>query len=860
MLLIFFRFKNHEMSKLKFSSSLLNLPVELIVHLRDANSREDLYISKSIIQFYNLAPTHSTANDSAALVKTKLIINYLNFIRFTSLKCNLPKPTPNSNNNLSTSSSAVTAGIQVPCFSLILLTNNLLLTSNLGITQAKSNLINLNNWSYLYKVELNDDHGCTLARQLFYKLNNPSKIPLCCNSNWISPLSAPQSPRNQTKQHQSVNSNKYIIRLNLNCKNYDLMLFFYRLLFSKYPNYSKKNFTLFVLLQNEHQNSTEQEPTIIEFQLSLKHDPNVILENLNKSNVTPMTLVHNIYDQAVFNHLVGLLDGFLEEVVKNKVYSIYDPDQNRVYLINKSGCAWNKSGTPAVSAEFRFFNSTGLGEKFNSSVSRENSRAKQKRRSAVFLGNAFLNSPYAASNLNSPSETASYDSSKDSGNWSYTSFNNHSAAKTDDGFNYKELHLVKNTSSSSSCPTFNSSVKNLIKKFNTTLKLPPPPEVINSNYARLCNYNYAKMKQHLQQQSTILKKKQNSEEDEDYDEDEDEDESETYESDQQQQHSFNLPYDLKKNDSELKLLLQNSINSSIHTLNALKQKNSRARCSSALNEPYTSSTPINNQNVVTIVKKVKKGGIKRYEPGFSKENVDGINGGALKKSKSVTFLDSIDQIEKVNAIIDQRIQSQTVSKNKSNMNGISRNSLSAENNDRMRSKSTVPFMYSSSSCSRSDFDYYEDEEDEVESNSSYLIECVDENVSDNEQNQQQPRPRNNSSRYKNIYNENKYKNCLIEPKLEIRSRSNPKLNLYMAENCVPPADSTFKSNLPKPTVNVQKPNVGITPETRFRRAHTLNMVRNSRMPLPCNSRQHEQQPRNQKIYTSFHNKYPVAKF
>jgi len=36
-------------------------------------------------------------------------------------------------------------------------------------------------------------------------------------------------------------------------------------------------------------------------------------------------------------------------------------------------------------------------------------------------------------------------------------------------------------------------------------------------------------------------------------------------------------------------------------------------------------------------------------------------------------------------------------------------------------------------------------------------------------------------------------------------------------------------------LTLKKPNVGITPQTRFRRAHTLDLIRSTQMPLENNA-------------------------
>lgn len=337
------------------ANSALDLPIELVLSVNRLE-REDIYITKNVIKFFNLTINEQKLNKNE-LSKTKKLIEYLDFIRFNHFPVNQAE-IKHTNYNKPT----------VTNFSLILLTN--IPNHKIIVNQCE---VSEGNWSYHHKIELNDENGQTLARQVFFKLNHARKTnfqaPLCCRSNWISPKSDIASTINIKK--------KFIIRLNINCKNYDLMLFFYRLLFDKYPNFSKKNFSLFILNQ---QNNSDQ----IEVQLSLKSDPSVSVKKIPNSN-----LIYKINDRAIFINVVRLLDGFLEEIEKNKIYSVFDPDQNKVYLIDTS-----KEST-------ELFKTTGLAQCYTNMIN-----LSQKIN--------YMNNFSPSSNASSSSEA----NSLDSGNWS----------------------------------------------------------------------------------------------------------------------------------------------------------------------------------------------------------------------------------------------------------------------------------------------------------------------------------------------------------------------------------------------------------------------------------------------------------
>jgi hypothetical protein len=782
-------------------TAVINSPVELVLRVGPS---EEAQISKSVVEFYNLAQNSDQARKQAnfdpvaetlSQLKAKQLISYLNFIRFThdqTTESNSSKSMiTESNNNSKNSKTAV------PSFSLILLTNSPISSQ----TCAPASTVNPNAWSYQYKIELNDEQGRTLARQLFYKLACQSKTPLCCNSNWISPLStASQSTRSNSPQNPPPL--KYIIRLNMNCKNYDLMLFFYRLLFAKYPSYSKPHFTLFVLQQNDHKfkilneigNSlepqVEEETVFVDFQFSLKHDSSVIVEQ------SPMTLVHNVYDPAVFTSLVGLFDGFIEEIVKNKVYSIFDPDQNRIFLVNKSAVGESatlsrNSSTSSIALEetvapgcAHIFNTSGLGDQYFS------------------LGRRTSNHMTHSANLNSPSETASYDSSKDSANWSFSSGSNHMTIN--DAFNYKELHMLKGQQRAGLCHNEHSgSVKNLIKKFNNQ-QLTGLAGYPSSNKSFLSCNNLKKM--HL-----LKKKKLSSEEDDEYEEDEGLEYSDDSNDSVTRTPNTSIDPALKnliKKERELKQIFRGKpsmMNKSLNDLSEVgkfkpeTQRVSRSRCLSAVGHEEPPSSPV----YLTSERPRKHS----------------ASSSLLKKSKSVTFLDSIDQIDHVNSVINQRIE---------NYDFVNQGLI-----ERERSKSTIPFAYSNAR-------YSNRENSQVPDYNSVNYRTIPVQVID--------RGREN------------YSNCLIDPKFGSPDPATTnRFNL-----AVPPRRNLMMVNPSRP-----KPCVGVTPESRFRRTHTLNMIRNSQMPLSHNDyhRQFRQNeyfipassapPSNYKILSY---NYPIAKF
>jgi hypothetical protein len=405
-------------------------PLELVLNVAKPNT-EEKFITENLINFFDLKLNSELMSQNAPVfAKTKKIIEYLNFIRFEysldSLQSTL------SAKNMKSKNSSL-AQDRISNFSIILQTSNTLnridsIEQNSGQNDSKSA-----NWSYHYKVEMNDEYGRPIARQLFFKLNSSDihlnkgavQFPLCCRSNWQAPGQLLLNPSSSRTSHimqngsllstQTVaNNNKYIIRLNINCKNYDLMLFFYRLLFDKCPNFSKKDFSLFILVQATRESQ-------IEFQLSLKHDSNVQIAKLNN-----YYLVYNIADRFTFENVVRLLAEFVEEIVKDRVYSVLDPDQNRIYLIDSS----NKSPMYSFGNSFSHMKTIGLADKYFSNLLSEESQKKNDFKSDSThqhqaLPHQLLSySPNSnASSSGSGSETNSFDS----GRWSCSSSSNGSS-------------------------------------------------------------------------------------------------------------------------------------------------------------------------------------------------------------------------------------------------------------------------------------------------------------------------------------------------------------------------------------------------------------------------------------------------
>jgi hypothetical protein len=653
------------------------------------------------------------------------------------------------------------------------------------------------------------------------------------------------------------------------------MLFFYRLLFAKYPNYSKPNFTLFVLQQNDHKfkilnemsslvkPQVEEETMFVDFQFSLKHDPNVSVES------SAMTLVHNVYDPAIFTNLVGLFDGFIEEIVKNKVYSIFDPDQNRIFIVNKSvvgNCSSSGDDSSSSSSSIaleetvapgcaHIFNTAGLGDKYNSHCRRNRTAPLPQPTVSSHLAGLYAAAASAAANLNSPSETASYDSSKDSANWSFSSGSNHNTTtaachnNNNDAFNYKELHSLRQQKPQRGLNSENSgSVKNLIKKFNSQhAPLTGASCYPTSNKSFMSCNNLKKM-------LMLKKKKLSSEEDEEYEEDEGVDHDYSDDSNGSESRTF---ANFNKSERELRTLFRGrpSLNSSLSDLSSINKGkplpppqppahmiSNRSRCLSA-----AATAPVNHEltspasNVMTRRPRNNSGSINATT--------------LLKKSKSVTFLDSIDQIDRVNSVINQRIE---------NYDLVNRNLIQRE-----RSKSTLPFVYSNVR-----YEYLDDEGEEEAVPAPSSVNYNHAGSRGTVPCSQQPRM---NSLYLNCRNpplvdRSNYSNCLIDPKCGGSGAVGLDSNRFNLARNVLPRRNIMMNNPSRP-----KPYVGVTPETRFRRSHTLSMIRNSRMPLNAGNYEHfsqnnySQQSRREtappgheargpRSFNILNYSYPIAKF
>lgn len=678
----------------------LDLPLELVLSV-NKSIKEDDFITKNIINFYNLSLNehHTTQPSHLDLFKTKKIIDYLNFIRFNNLI-----------QNENPSDMSPKSKITVPSYSIILLTNSQNQKLFANQNELKEDKL-CNPWAYHHKIELNDENGHTIARQVFFKLNHKCsiKVPLCCRSNWIAPI----SPLNNQLPK------KYITRLNINCKNYDLMLFFYRLLFDKFPNFSKKDFSLFILIQNNHKlNNPEtnlHEQISVEFQLSLKYDPSVSVNKIPNS-----FLIYKISDRSTFENVVRLLEGFVEEIEKNKCYSVLDPDHNRIYLVDTSP-------SKSSSCFSRLFSTTSLSQNYYKQL---NSVVKLSKNLSNFSPN---------SNTSSCSETSSFDSGKDSGNWSCSplSVSNNRPSLSSNSIANKSQNNQNNS-------------QNLARKYGNFNN-----RTVSAMSNRTSNHTQRKTRKKYQQNGY------SDEESEDYDEDS----------------------DYEDGDWELRNLLKKATNSSMYALNALAYKNksfknrpnqrssmvevnttrSRQRSLSALNEPY-------------VCEEMNKSKIKGV---LTNRNNSSLS---RKKSKSVTFMDSIGA-GYANASMNRNFD---------------------ENQDHhgQRSKSTTPFN------SNRDDQFYTDDIDNY-----FIVADADEACY-------------NPIDQTRLNNDGFYKNSLIDQ----RNGSFGGIR-----------NQEFLSRLNINNNNVNKPSVGITAENRFRRAHTLDMIRSTKMPLRNTQQYLEQQ-------------------
>ena len=175
--------------------------------------------------------------------------------------------------------------------------------------------------------------GTPIARQLFFKLTN--NLPLLFSrSNWTPPHNL-NTLISESVDHTTIANTpcKYIVRLNINCINYDSMLYFYRLLFSKCSNYSKKNFSLFVLKTSRLDNTNVAKSTqiTVEYQLSLKYDHNAFVQTSKNT-----TLIYQVNDYELFIKIVRVLEKYSHELITKKVFSVQDPDRNKIFLVDTS--------------------------------------------------------------------------------------------------------------------------------------------------------------------------------------------------------------------------------------------------------------------------------------------------------------------------------------------------------------------------------------------------------------------------------------------------------------------------------------------------------------------------------------------
>ena len=102
---------------------------------------------------------------------------------------------------------------------------------------------------------------------------------------------------------------------------------FYRLLFDKYPNYTKKHFSVFILKKNFTTLDDNDADSNVEFQLSLKYDPSLNPYPLNNK----VNLIYCIKSRELFENAVSLLNGLTSEIIPNRMYSTYDPDGNQIF-------------------------------------------------------------------------------------------------------------------------------------------------------------------------------------------------------------------------------------------------------------------------------------------------------------------------------------------------------------------------------------------------------------------------------------------------------------------------------------------------------------------------------------------------
>lgn len=195
-------------------------PLDFVIGLKTSQdhqhtSQDASQIAKSILEFFNLTLHTADAKSRAHTLewtKTKKIIDALNFVRFGSTKVSNSSPSESSSNmwtvgedcttaatsvspspissdrsdrllssSSSCSSSPLGIGSEsgcklgVPSFSLVLLTNSPstcrpLVDQDVDVDSQPPNSSNDSfssfNWLYHYKIELNDERGKPIARQV----------------------------------------------------------------------------------------------------------------------------------------------------------------------------------------------------------------------------------------------------------------------------------------------------------------------------------------------------------------------------------------------------------------------------------------------------------------------------------------------------------------------------------------------------------------------------------------------------------------------------------------------------------------------------------------------------------------------
>jgi hypothetical protein len=318
-------------------------------------------IIRHILDFFNLK-----INDS--------LLNEFNLIRFvggpvtpTAVQPQLRQTTANP--------------IKAPACSILLFSSN--------CPDNDEQTSPLKGWKYHHKLELKDERQHVIARQTFYE--HSTDMPLFCMSSIRKDV-----PNETTKR---------IIRLNINCRNFELMLIFYRLLFDKYSNFSKRHFSVFILYQTKS----------FELQLSLKYD-----ENIEPYRLDGVSLIHYIESSNEFNHVLYMLNGLTSEIVPNRMYSVVDPDGNQIYLVDISRGPVTNGVCMARGLADVVFDELNSDEPSSSALS-ANSTFSMSSNDWGSDQTKILNNIIDSSSTNS--ETISLDSGRGSAHWSVFSEN-----------------------------------------------------------------------------------------------------------------------------------------------------------------------------------------------------------------------------------------------------------------------------------------------------------------------------------------------------------------------------------------------------------------------------------------------------